>query len=117
MQLPAHAAVQHLDLLAAIGTPAAEPGKVLLRDGGAAGAAVVAVEDEDGHASVEDLGVVVLFVIGVAKVPDCVVVEVWFELSVLVACCSSAADTLDWGHSVTPADKCCTIAVSCHCVF
>jgi hypothetical protein len=94
MHQPAHAAVQHLDLLAAVGPPAAEPGQVPLRGGGAAGAAVVAVEDDDGRAGVEDLGVVVLVGIGAAKVPVGAVVEVGLEPRVLVACGSSAADAL-----------------------
>ena len=95
MQQPAHAAVQHLDLLPAVGPPAAEPGQVPLRDGRAAGAAVVAVEDDDGRAGVEDLGVVVLVRIGEAEVPVGAVVEVWLELCVLVACDSSETDASD----------------------
>ncbi len=60
--------MQQLDLLAAVGTPAAELGYVMLRDGRAAGVAVVAVEDDDGSAVVEDLGVGVLLAVGAAEV-------------------------------------------------
>ena len=54
-----------------------------LCDGRAAGAAVVAVEDDDGR---EYLGVVVLIRVSMSRVPVCAASEVWLERGVPVAC-------------------------------
>jgi hypothetical protein len=50
--------MKHHDLLAAVWLHGAEPGEVPLCHGGAAGGAVVAVEDDHGGAGVEYLSVV-----------------------------------------------------------